>query len=113
MFVAMMLLACGGDGESTPTADTGATTAPAGYTADWDGVQNLFADHCDSCHPATNGIDLRADIDTYVVPGDPDASRLWESLQAQSISTMMPPSGKLPDEDIAHVEAWILAGAPR
>jgi len=110
MFV-LLMLACGGDGESTPTADTGSDTAPAGYTEDWAGVQQMFEDHCDSCHPATNNIDLRADIDTYVVPGDPESSRLWEALQAQSISTMMPPSGKLPDEDIAHVEAWILAGA--
>ena len=110
MFV-LLLLACGGDGESTPTADTGSDATPAAYTEDWDGVQKLFEDHSDSCHPATTSIDLRADIDTYVVPGDPENSRLWEALQAQSISTMMPPSGKLPDESIAHVEAWILAGA--
>ncbi len=111
----LWLLACGGDGEGTgdtapvATADTG----PVTYTADWDGMEAFFVDHCDSCHPTTNSIDLRAGIDSYVVAGDPDASSLWESVQALSISTMMPPSGRLPDETIAHVEEWIQAGAVR
>ena len=112
MIAVMILLACGGDADSndgSPTADTG----PVVYEATWDGVQQLFADHCDSCHPATNGIDLRASIDTYVVANDPDASRLMIALRAESISTMMPPSGRLPDAQVDAVEAWILAGAPR
>lgn len=109
----LWLLACGGDGDSTgdtapvDTVDTG----PQTYTADWDGMDAFFADHCDSCHPSTNNIDLRADIDSYVVAGDPDASTIWEAVQALSISIMMPPSGRLPDETIEHVEAWILDGA--
>ena len=118
MFVLLMLACSGGDDPGTATADTGTPTVtasgvPADYTADWAGVQAMFEDHCDVCHPSQNGIDLRTDIDAYVVAGSPEDSSLWEALQAQSISTMMPPSGKLSDEELAHVEAWILAGAPR
>lgn len=114
MTLVLFLFACGGetdpkDSATTPTADTGAVV----YAPTWDGVQELFADHCDSCHPTTNGIDLRASIDTYVVPNDPDASRLMTALRAESISTMMPPSGRLPDVQVTTVEEWILQGAPR
>ncbi len=50
-------------GESTPSGgDSGPTdTGPQVYEADWDGMQAFFADHCDSCHPAQNGIDLRTE----------------------------------------------------
>ncbi len=110
-----VLLACAGDSTSKDTAagtgDTGSVAAPT-YEASWDGVQAMFAEHCDSCHPTTNGIDLRASIDTYVVPGDLEASDLWDAVGGTSISTMMPPSGRLPSESVAHVEDWILAGAP-
>ena len=114
--IELTLLALAGcSGESVPSgADSSPTdTGPQVYAADWDGVQAFFADHCDSCHPSQNSIDLRNDIDAYVVAGDPDQSRLWESVQALSISTMMPPSGRLPDASIEHIEAWIQAGAVR
>jgi hypothetical protein len=109
----MMWLACSGSEDPSPqtTGDTGDT--PVEYEASWEGVQQLFVDHCDSCHPATNSVDLRANIDTYVIAGNPESSRLWEALIGVSLSTMMPPSGRLPAETIAPVEAWILAGAPR
>ncbi len=114
--IALTLSAMAGcAGESTPSGgDSGPTdTGPQVYEADWDGMQAFFADHCDSCHPAQNGIDLRTDIDAYVVPGEPDQSALWEAVQALSISTMMPQSGRLPDASIEHIEAWIQAGAVR
>ena len=114
--LALWFLACTGDGgpTATSTGDT-ASTEPTEqtYDADWDGVQAFFADHCDSCHPATNGIDLRAQIDTYVIPGDAQNSALWISVSGQSLSTMMPPSGRLPQATIEHVETWILDGAVR
>ena len=108
----LLWLACANDPAST---DTGAITdtGPQTYEAAWAGVQAMFADHCDSCHPTTNGYDLRAQIDDYIVPGDPDASYLMDALRGVSISVMMPPYGRLPAESIAHVEQWILDGAPR
>ena len=115
--LALWLLACAGDGDPTgdtapvATADTAAQEQT--YDADWEGVQAFFADHCDSCHPSTSGIDLRDSIDTFVVPGDADASRLWIAVSGQSLSTMMPPTGRLPQATIEHVETWILDGAVR
>ena len=106
MFIIAALLACSGDDpEPSATADTTDTAvAVKTYEPTWDGVQELFEDHCDSCHPATNGLDLRAGIDAYVVPGDSAASDLWISVSGQSLSTMMPPSGILDPASVAHVQ---------
>jgi hypothetical protein len=116
--LALWLLACAGDDsaatEDSAPVDSGTEISQTQtYDPTWDGMQAFFGDHCDSCHPATNGIELRDTLDTYVVPGDPENSRLWISVTGQSLSTMMPPSGRLPQETIEHVEAWIQAGAVR
>src|SRR5690348_3909798 len=46
-----------------------------------------------------------------VLPGDPENSLLAKAVR-HSGKLRMPPSGKLPDEEIADLEAWIRMGAP-
>ncbi len=47
----------------------------------------------------------------YVVPGDPDASKLMWLLTGTEVTTRMPPDNPLPDADIDLVRRWIAAGA--
>jgi hypothetical protein len=90
-----------------------------GYEANWAGVQALFADHCDSCHPATNGVDLHVSVPDdvasgageLVVSGDPEASALWRAVGGSSLSEMMPTSGRLAPQTVEHVRIWIQSGA--
>jgi len=119
---AALLVGCGasdgGDsGEITPTTDE-TTEPPVTYDATWAGVEQLFVDSCDSCHPATNGIDLHADITAdiasgsgaYVIAGDPDNSLLWKVIGTSTLS-FMPTTGQLPTETVDHVRVWIEDGA--
>ena len=46
-----------------------------------------------------------------IKPGDPDGSRLIEAISYRQ-ELKMPPSGKLPDEQIADLTSWIRMGAP-
>ena len=78
------LAACNPHDSESDTATCGA------YAPDWDGVTAFFADECLACHgdSNTNPVvlpeaiveDLRTGAGFYVVPGDPDASRLWRVL---------------------------------
>ncbi len=43
-----------------------------------------------------------------VVPGDPEASKLWKVLVGNKIR--MPPDGPIPDADLSLIENWILDG---
>src|ERR1035438_2233344 len=87
-------------------------------------VRPVLAAQCFACHgrasnPPMGG--LRLDTREMllrggkrgpaILPGDPDNSRL---LQAVSYlhELKMPPAGKLPDEQIADLAAWIKMGAP-
>ena len=46
-----------------------------------------------------------------LVPGDPDASRLYALVTHQEEPHMPPRRGRLPDEDLALIETWIRGGA--
>ncbi len=106
-----------------PSDDSAATTAPA--TADWSTVAALIDANCVSCHGPDSGssvelphailLDLAIEGGTYVVPFDPDASKLWRALSgdlADGDYDVMPyGTGPLPDNQIAPVKAWIEAGA--
>ena len=48
----------------------------------------------------------------FVVPGEPENSRLMHLLIGENVSRAMPPDRPLPDPDIDLIEQWILAGAP-
>jgi hypothetical protein len=48
-----------------------------------------------------------------VVPGDSEGSLLAQKLLGtQSEGSLMPPGGKLPDEEIQTIIDWIASGAP-
>ncbi|MDE0126879.1 MAG: PSD1 and planctomycete cytochrome C domain-containing protein [Bryobacterales bacterium] len=87
-------------------------------------VRPLLAEQCYACHSAQSPVPqagLRVDSRSgllkggksgpAVVPGDPDGSRLLRLLRAKE-GIRMPPTGRLPEDEIAHVELWIRAGAP-
>jgi len=81
-------------------------------------VLEIVDHNCLECHAgltAESGLDLSTDfcgaVSTggIVVPGLPDASLLY--LRMRSPSDPMPPSGRLPDEDLELVRVWIEDGA--
>ncbi len=78
-------------------------------------VRPLLAERCTACHGPqiqSGKLDLTKleDVRRVVVSGSPDASRLIEVLSHQG-DVKMPPTGKLPADDIAVLEQWIEAGA--
>jgi mono/diheme cytochrome c family protein len=89
-------------------------TAPAVNEAFEMHVRPVLARACFSCHTdaAMGGfkMDSREHMLKEVVPGDPDSSKLIQAIRYNG-ARKMPPSGKLKDEDIAALEAWVKAGA--
>ncbi|NNJ24103.1 PSD1 and planctomycete cytochrome C domain-containing protein [Alienimonas chondri] len=88
-------------------------------------VRPLLAERCYSCHSAKADpiqagllVDSRAsllaggDSGAALVPGELDDSLLIEAVRYESYAYDMPPSGKLPDEEIATLERWVAMGAP-
>jgi mono/diheme cytochrome c family protein len=83
-------------------------------------VRPLFAKHCYSCHTQTSMGGLRLDTRQHafaggkdgavITPGDPAKSLLFRAI-SYAEERKMPPMGKLKDEEIAAVKAWISAGA--
>lgn len=84
-------------------------------------VRPLLAQHCWSCHgPDEQKGDLRLDSLTAIHAGgesgsaldadDPAASKLLEAVRYESYE--MPPSGKLPGDQIAILERWVEMGTP-
>jgi hypothetical protein len=77
-------------------------------------VRPVLAKACFSCHTdaAMGGLkmDSREHILKDIVPGDPDASKLVQAVRYNG-ARKMPPSGKLKDDEIASIEAWVKAGA--
>jgi mono/diheme cytochrome c family protein len=99
-------------------------------------VYKVFETHCLSCHGAGKQLDLssaalaRSELvdvvaeykacasdggtptRTRVLAGDVDASLLSDKLStAPSCGKPMPPTGPLPEADVALIRAWIAAGA--
>ncbi len=95
-----------------------------GYEATWLGVQIFMHDHCFECHRAGQAPELPDAIEEdlleerfeYVVPGDPEASVLWQILEPvewePGMPHQMPPGAPLPLPVIEHVYEWIEEGAP-
>ncbi|MGI8992346.1 MAG: PSD1 and planctomycete cytochrome C domain-containing protein [Bryobacteraceae bacterium] len=84
-------------------------------------VRPVLAQKCLSCHGDAKMGDLQLDSREHmikggksgaaIVPGDPEKSNLVQAIR-YSGARKMPPSGKLKDEEIQALEAWIKAGAP-
>jgi hypothetical protein len=88
-------------------------------------VRPVLATHCFSCHSADakklkGGLRLDSrdavlkggDNGPAVVPGDVEKSRLLDALGYENVELQMPPKGKLPDDVIADLTAWVRMGAP-
>jgi mono/diheme cytochrome c family protein len=102
---------------STPTATTAAGGAPS-FAND---VLPILEAKCVMCHGTFGGWDASSyesvmttgDNAPVVVPGDADGSLLAQKLLGtQSEGNIMPPGGKLPDEEIQRILDWIASGAP-
>ncbi|MFN4259708.1 MAG: DUF1549 domain-containing protein [Gemmataceae bacterium] len=115
------LLATGGVlmGLALPVAASAPTTEPARFFENR--VRPLLVEHCHKCHgPDKQRGGLRLDSrsalleggDTgpAIVPGQPAESLLIQAIRHEGLE--MPPSGQLPEADIATLTAWVQMGAP-
>jgi len=88
-------------------------------------IRPILAQRCWECHGADEGkrrgalrLDSRESVlrggetGPAVVPGDPAASLLVEAIKFESSQIEMPPSGKLPEREIADLTEWVRRGAP-
>jgi mono/diheme cytochrome c family protein len=86
-------------------------------------VRPLLVEKCHQCHGADKQrgglrLDSRAsllaggDSGPVIVPGQPDKSRLVDAIHYRSEMLRMPPKGKLADEQIAALTAWVKMGVP-
>ncbi len=88
-------------------------------------VRPLLVTSCFSCHSSAGNVamgGLRLDSrdslliggsrGPAVVPGDAKASLLVQAVQHKDEKLTMPPTGKLPDGDLAILERWVDLGAP-
>jgi hypothetical protein len=113
------------DSDTDTDTDTGPTTELFGpYDPTWAGMEQMFVDHCDRCHPSQQGVDLHIvipeDVTTgaqaYVVCGDSASSFLYQAITGQITAPpfLMPydRTEPLPASETAHVAVWIDAGCP-
>lgn len=88
-------------------------------------IRPLLVKHCYDCHSVgadTAEGELYLDSQpgmlkggyggSVLVPGDPDASLLLKAVRYSDDKLQMPPEGKLSDEELADLEAWVRMGAP-
>src|SRR5262245_25870954 len=86
-------------------------------------VREVLAAKCAQCHGpqlahpkgkfgfVTNLARLAADP-SYVVPGDPEESYLWNQIDDGEMPPKKAKAGPLTDQEKADIQAWIQAGAP-
>jgi mono/diheme cytochrome c family protein len=88
-------------------------------------VRPILVANCYGCHSVSGGkakgglkLDTRdamlkgGDSGPAIVPNDIDSSLLIRAVRYMDADYEMPPAGKLRDEDIATLEAWVAMGAP-
>jgi mono/diheme cytochrome c family protein len=68
-------------------------------------IRPLFVKRCQGCHP------IAKLSSAAVVPGKPEASLLYQAVARTHATLQMPPTGKLPDAEIADLARWITEGA--
>ena len=101
--------------------ELGETEEGAGRTPSFiSGVAPIFEAKCVVCHGALGGWDATSysavmgsgDHAPVVIPGDVEGSLLAQKLLGtHTFGTIMPPSGKLPQDEIQIILDWIAAGA--
>ena len=88
-------------------------------------IRPVLVEHCHACHSrgseklkAHLWLDSRADLlaggdsGPAIVPGDPGTSRLIQAVGYANPDLQMPPRGRLPENVLADLKAWVQAGAP-
>lgn len=82
-------------------------------------VLPVLEQNCFKCHgPEQQKSGLRLDslatifVKSALVPGDVESSRLVQAIRYDNPDIKMPPDGKLPDEAIKTLEAWVAEGTP-
>ncbi|HKS38888.1 MAG TPA: PSD1 and planctomycete cytochrome C domain-containing protein, partial [Verrucomicrobiae bacterium] len=90
-------------------------------------IRPILVDNCYKCHAADSekgpkggllldtrdGLFKGGDTGPAIVPGDAEKSLLIKAVRHRDENLQMPPkNGKLPDEQIADLEAWVKMGAP-
>ncbi|PYV01393.1 MAG: hypothetical protein DMG10_17810, partial [Acidobacteria bacterium] len=84
-------------------------------------IRPVLAQHCFKCHSSElqmAGLNLSTaagllkggESGPVVIPGEPENSRLVAVVSYQE-KLKMPPTGKLPDEQIADIRSWVKMGA--
>jgi hypothetical protein len=114
----LFLLAAGCNGDTPTPTDTGTAPLPV-YDPTWAGVQELFVDHCDRCHPSKLiDIDLHTGIpydlayyQIWVKPGEPEQSLLWLLVSDQLPLSMPFDTDPLPLAVVDPIRVWIENGA--
>ncbi len=108
---------CGGLVDTTCWADE--TPVKVNYDEQ---VRPILRDNCFACHGQDDAkSDLALDnfasamrggaSGAVLVPGDPDASRLWQLVSHQESPQMPPEQDKLPAEQLETLRLWIEQGA--
>ena len=99
------------------SAQPGAISGAPSFAND---VMSLFEVECTQCHGAAGGWDASSydavmtsgENAPSVIPGDAENSLLAQKmLGTHSEGIIMPPAGKLPDDQIQIIVDWINAGA--
>ena len=88
-------------------------------------VRPVLADKCYKCHSTVSekvkggllldsreGWQKGGDDGQVIVPGNPDASSFIKAIRYTDADLQMPKDKKLPDDQIADLEAWVKMGAP-
>lgn len=88
-------------------------------------IRPLLVKHCYECHSGEAEtlqgglrLDSRAgllkggDLGPALIPGDAKRSLLIEAVHYDGENVQMPPSGRLPDDEIADLVSWVTRGAP-
>ncbi len=88
-------------------------------------IRPVLAESCYACHSAKrvppkgglrldtrDGVRKGGDSGPAIVPGDPAASLLVKAVSYNDPDIRMPPNGKLGDNEIADLTAWVKMGAP-
>ena len=109
------------ESQTMMTPSNGAETAEKSSVVGYDSVQEIFRQHCTSCH---NEDQPRADLvltsldkiiagsasGPVVVPGDPQASPIY-LLAAHLESPKMPPNKpRLSQRELTKISKWIATG---
>ncbi len=112
-----------GDGDSGKKAAAAAAFPPESIEFFEARVRPILVLKCFKCHgekKQSNGLRLDSresalkggDTGPAIVPGKPEESLLVQAVAQTHAEIKMPPSGKLPDSDVAAVKQWVAQGAP-